>query len=119
MAFFVPETHDFSQQSSIGLAAPKKDPEMSSRSKGTSADKDVIISVDFAFPDVTGTCWVEINGVSSDSVDIINGKAKIITHLTPGKYTPHIYYSGDEQYLAKSIVGDPFTVSKQSSVPID
>ncbi len=83
---------------------------MSSVSNASTEDKDVVITVSFAYPDVTGTCWVEINGVSFDPKEILNGKAKIRTHLTPGNYTPTIYYSGDEQYLAKSIVGDPFTV---------
>ena len=109
---------DFSAQSSIGLAAPKKDIEMSSVINASKEDKPVIITVTFASTDVTGTCWVKINGVSSDSAEIMNGKAKIITYLTPGNYTsPTIYYSGDEQYLAKSILGRSFTVSK-SNAPI-
>ena len=111
MAFFVPETHDFGQQSSIGLAAPKKDPEMkASSSDRIKEGKDVIITVTFP-SDATGTCYAVINGVSFDPIPLINGKTKLfISDLPIDIYTPTVYYSGDEQYLAKSVKSNTFRV---------
>ena len=61
--------------------------------------------------DYSGSVIVLINGVSH-SGSFINGKARVIIDgLTPGEYTAHCQYLGNEKYFESDIVEFKFTVS--------